>query len=313
MNNEGMHPIGVVAERAGLTPDLIRMWERRYGVVEPVRDAAGRRVYSNADVQRLRLLSQASAAGRNIGQLATLPAESLAALVQGDERARWQANRPPDVRHGAGEVVEQALARTRALDGPGLDGVLRRAYSSMGVTALLEDVVGPFFRRVGDAWHAGQMTPAHEHLASGVVRPFLSQVRTFLPVAPGAPSLVVAAPTGDRHEVGALIVAATAAVEGWSVVYLGADLPAADMALSARDVGARAVAVSAVYVPDPALLAAELLTLRAALPDGVGVLVGGAAAAHPSVVKVLEQIGAARADDLPSLRAYLRDGAAEAA
>jgi hypothetical protein len=71
--------------------------------------------------------------------------------------------------------------------------------------------------------------------------------------------------------------------------------------------------VSAVYVPDPALLAAELLTLRAALPDGVGVLVGGAAAAHPSVVKVLEQIGAARADDLPSLRAYLRDGAAEAA
>ena len=69
------HPIGVVAERTGLSLDVLRVWERRYGVVAPERDTAGRRVYTDSDVERLRLLSRATAAGRSIGQLAQASTE----------------------------------------------------------------------------------------------------------------------------------------------------------------------------------------------------------------------------------------------
>ncbi|MEJ7810707.1 MAG: MerR family transcriptional regulator, partial [Gemmatimonadaceae bacterium] len=82
------HPIGVVAERTGLSPDVLRVWERRYGVVRPVRASGGQRLYSTADVERLRLLHRATEAGRNISQLARLSIGELGQLVQEDDAAR---------------------------------------------------------------------------------------------------------------------------------------------------------------------------------------------------------------------------------
>jgi MerR family transcriptional regulator, light-induced transcriptional regulator len=310
--NVGMHPIGVVAERAGLTPDLVRMWERRYGVVEPVRDPAGRRVYSDADIERLRLLARATAAGRNIGQISDLTMEELAGLVRGDESARWQSVRPPEASSsGAAEVVEHALRCARSLDAAGLEATLRRAHSTLGAVALVEEVAAPLFRRIGEEWHAGRLAPAHEHLASGVVRPFLAQVRAQLPVAASAPVLVVASPSGDRHEVGALLVAAAAAVEGWGVLYLGPDLPAEEIARAAIEKGALAVALSVVYVPDPKAASGEIVELRRRLPAGVPLLLGGGG------VKALgggvAGAGTFVLPDLAALRSRLRNVGAEAA
>src|SRR5919206_4189304 len=82
------HPIGVVAERTGLSPDLLRVWERRYRAVEPSRSGDGQRAYSDADIERLRLLRLATTAGRSIGQVARLATEELARLVGEDEAAR---------------------------------------------------------------------------------------------------------------------------------------------------------------------------------------------------------------------------------
>src|ERR687895_1311192 len=87
------HPIGVVAERTGLSPDLLRVWERRYRAVEPSRSLDGQRAYSDGDIERLRLLRLATAAGRSISQVATLGTEELARLVHEDEAARQRAPR----------------------------------------------------------------------------------------------------------------------------------------------------------------------------------------------------------------------------
>jgi len=297
------HPISVVAERTGLTPDLLRMWERRYGVVAPARDEGGRRLYSDADIERLRLLAQAAASGRSVGQLVDLAVGQLKELVREDEAVRWTAVRPPQPGGGEAEYVVRALERTRALDAGGLEAELRRAASLLGALTFLEDVVAPLFRALGAGWHSGELSIAHEHLASGVVRPLLAQLRGSLPAAAAAPVLVVATPAGEPHELGALLAAGVAAAEGWRVVYLGVDVPAPELARTAAETNARAVALSSVYAADETSLTSELVAVRAALPAAVALLVGGAAAVR--LQPELASAGIGVLSGLSELREYL--------
>ena len=202
-----------------------------------------------------------------------------------------------------------SLAPGRALDGAGVEHVLRRAASLLGTPAFLDDVVVALSRQIGEEWVAGRLTVAQEHLTSGVLRPLLSQLRAGLPVSAAAPVLVVATPVGERHEIGALLAAAAAAVEGWRVTYLGADLPWEEIARAALETGARAVALSSVYVTDVHLVAAEVTALRERLPGDVAILLGGA-----GLVRLRERVAdldVVRIGDLSELRSYLREGAFE--
>ena len=90
----GEHPIQVVAQRTGLSPDVLRIWERRYAVVKPSRSATGRRLYSDRDVEHLLLLRRATLAGRSISQVADLDSEELRGLVEADEVAAARSPRP---------------------------------------------------------------------------------------------------------------------------------------------------------------------------------------------------------------------------
>jgi MerR family transcriptional regulator, light-induced transcriptional regulator len=302
-----LHPIGVVAERTGLSLDVLRIWERRYGVVEPTRDEAGRRLYTDGDIERLRLLAQATSSGQSIGQIAAFPVDMLRELVRGAEAAQWESTRPVGRTAGAAELVEQALARTRAMDGAGVEEVLRRAASLLGAPVFLEEVVADLSRRIGDGWHRGELTIAQEHLTTAVLRPLPAQLRASLPVLPAAPGLVVATPVGERHEIGALLAAAAAAVEGWRVTYLGADLPADEIASAVLDTDARAVALSSVYVEDVPLVLAELKRLRETLPRDVAIVLGGAGLSQ--LQEAAQDVDAVLLPGLAELRTFLRDGA----
>lgn len=273
------HPIGVAAERTGLTADVIRAWERRYSAVEPARDDAGQRLYSDAQVGRLRLLHRATEGGRSIGQVVELPDGELAELVRGDAAAR--AERRP-----SGADVDRLFRRALALDGPGLEAELRRALMAQGLGAFAEEVAAPLLRRLGEGWHAEEVTPAQEHVASAAVSRVLTSLREGRGEGPVA---VVATLSGERHEAGALMAAAAAELAGWRVVYLGADLPAEDLAAAAESTDARAVCVSVVYAAPSAELQQQFRALRARLPDAVEVYVGGAGAA--AIREELELIG----------------------
>lgn len=296
------HPIGVVSERTGLSPDVLRVWERRYGVVEPSRTEGGQRLYTDGDIERLRLLHLATRAGRSIGQVADLAVPALAALVREDEEERGRAPRSgaaPD----PGGYVDMALAAVRELDAAGLELQLRRVAVVLDVRAFLADVAAPLFRRIGNEWHAGRLGSGQEHLATVVLRRVLEGLMGEFGSRPGAASLVVATPAGEHHEIGALLVAAAALGEGWNVVYLGPDLPAAEIASVALAKGARAVALSAV-LDDGVDVAGELTRLRAALPPHVPVVVGGGAAlAHE---RELAAAGGVVVRDLAGLGPVLR-------
>jgi cobalamin-dependent methionine synthase I len=119
-----------------------------------------------------------------------------------------------------------------------------------------------------------------------------------------APRLVVATPPGQVHELGALMVAVSAAAEGWAVTYLGPDLPVADLVSAAAETGARAVAISVVYLPDDRETAAAVSETRAGLPEQVPLLLGGAAA-H-AIGRERELAGVVVIDSLSELRVLLR-------
>ena len=298
------HPIAVVAERTGLSQDVLRVWERRYSAVQPERGPGGQRVYTDADIERLALLHAATRAGRSIGQVAGLPTEEIAALVGEDIAARQRLAPPPFVVPDATDVVEAALALVRSLDGPLLDQALRRTAARVGATAFLESVAAPLLRRVGDEWHAGTLTPAEEHLASGVVQGIVGDTMRTFAHEEGAPAILVTTPAGDRHAIGAALVGAAAAVEGWNVVYLGADLPAADIAAAAVNAKVRVVAVSIVYVEDRSRVLGEMRVLRGKLRDGVVLLAGGAGAR--GISKELDGLGVQVETSIPGLVGVLR-------
>jgi methanogenic corrinoid protein MtbC1 len=279
------HPIAVVAERTGLSQDILRVWERRYQAVEPTRGPGGHRTYSDADIARLRLLHAVTSAGRSIGQVARLSTSELTQMAEEDNAARAErdkrsaASRSRDARSDASHIVEMALASTARLDAAGLEHGLRRAIAQLGIASFIEDVASPILRRIGDEWHAARLTIAHEHLASSIIHDLVAESMRSIGRGPGDGTVLVATPTGERHAIGAALVGATAASEGWHVVYLGTDLPASDIAAAAIATKARAIAMSITYVQDRARTLGELRALRALIPSSVSIIVGGAGVA----------------------------------
>lgn len=291
--------IKVVARRTGLSAHVIRIWEKRYGAVEPERTGTNRRLYSDEQVERLSLLRDITRAGHSIGQVAKLPTARLRVLAR-DARGNGEPVSPvPASVAGAPALLGECVAAVKSLDARALEETLKRGATGLGAQGLLQRVVAPLLQTIGDLWRDGAITAAHEHFASAVIRIFLGHAAKPFGGAENAPVLIVGTPAGQVHELGALLAGAAAANLGWHVTYLGASLPAAEIAGAARQNRARAVALSLIYPEDDPRLEGEMIRLHESLPSGVALLVGGRA--MPGYRKALEKIGATQIKDLPHL------------
>jgi len=295
----GHHAIQAAARRSGLSAYVIRIWEKRYGAVKPERTGTNRRLYSEEQIERLILLRNLRDSGYNIGQVARMPTEKLRQLAgEGVTETRQPAGGPP-----AAALLAEGVEAVKALDSKRLEVALDRASVVLGAQGLLQRVVAPLAIAVGELWRDGTITAAHEHFASAVLRVFLGRATAAFGGSEQAPVLVVATPAGQLHELGALLVGAAAANVGWRVTYLGASLPAAEIAGAARQNRARAVALSLVYPEDDPRLEGELARLRELLPPEVPLLCGGRAA--PAYRHALQKVGARETRDLAELGAVL--------
>ena len=302
------YPVRLVAVRTGLTPHVLRAWERRYRVVTPARSDGGQRLYSQLDIERLSRLRRLTERGYTIGHLAPL---DLAELARLDEESATKADPAsqtdaklarPSEGTVAADVAAAALRATRRLDAAELQTTLERAAVTLGVPEFLDDVVTPVLEEIGRGWRERSVSVAQEHLATAVFRRVLGWLLGVYEVDGAAPRLVVSTPPGQVHELGALMVAVSAAAEGWAVTYLGPDLPVADLVNAAAERGAHAVALSIVYLPGDREVAGALREVRASLPGRVPLLLGGAAA---STIE-LEHEGVRVVDSLAELRVVLR-------
>ena len=299
------HPIKIVAQRTGLTAHVIRIWEKRYGAVTPLRTDTNRRLYSEAEIDRLSLLRQATAAGHNISQAAELDDADLRRLLSGGTTtADASAQAKSHGREKGGDYLNQSLRQIGDLDGASFEATLARAAVQLGSNRFLHELVVPLTQRIGDLWEAGHIKIAHEHFASSIIRSFLAANYRPFATPETAPLLVVATPPGQLHELGAVMVCAAATNQGWRVTYLGSSMPPVELAGAAMQSKARAVALSLVYPQDDPLLAQELRNLRRCLPSEISLLVGGRSAVAYSAA--LREIGAWQIDDLKNLTEALQ-------
>jgi len=300
---EPRYQIKAIAQRTGLSTHVIRMWERRYGAVEPQRTDTNRRLYSDADVERLLLLKQAVDAGHAIGRIAHLKKADLEKLAAWRNKALAKPTPNPNA-YGAPTDAEAFLDECKravtAMAPRALDAQLLQASAVLSQPALIEGLVVPLLHWAGDAWRRGELQVSHEHAMSAVVRHFLADLRRTNPADPSAPCIVVTTPPGQNHELGALLVSVIVTAAGWRDLYLGANSPVRDIAGAVRQADARAVALSIVYPLDDPFLAQELRTLHMVLPRDVPIIVGGSGAR--SYEPLLEEIGAWHLPDIPSLQ-----------
>ena len=300
------YPIQVVVRETGLSAHVLRVWEKRYGAVVPQRTATQRRVYSDADVHRLKLLRQTTLLGHPIGSIANLPDEALEALIKAAAaRAPIPSPRPIDVGAQMPDppIILDCIEAVKAFDAGALNALLERAAVEAGHTTLLRQVLTPLAQRLGDLWSGGILRMAHEHFATVVIRSFLlNPARQYVGVNATA-TLVVSTPQGQLHELGAVMATALASEQGWHAVYLGPSLPAAEIAGIASQSRARAVALSIVYPDDDPNVERELHDLRRFLPGNIAIIVGGRAAEHYHAA--LDATGAILAKDLAQLQVEL--------
>lgn len=277
-------------------------------------------MYSDRDIDYLRLLRKASGAGRSLKQMAALSQADLGKLVEEDAAARelQQAEEADaavtsrtDLRveggdETASDLIAECLSAVETLDHEGVHETLSRAVVILPPSVLVEQMIAPLMQRIGQMWWEQRLNPRHEHLASTAVQATLDQVIGALgPRADGRPHLVCTTPNGQRHEIGAMLVAVTAAAAGWRVTYLGADLPVQEIAAAAVALEVQAVAVSLVHPEDDPELPVAIRQLRQLLLPDTRLFAGGRAAF--AYQDALEDAGAEVFTELAGLRQRLHE------
>jgi MerR family transcriptional regulator, light-induced transcriptional regulator len=232
------YPIATAARLAGLSIDTVRAWERRYAAVAPLRGARGR-LYTEAEVARLRRLSALVQRGHAISEVAGLSDADLDKLIA---RSATVAAHPTSARLDA-SPVDRVLQAIDRFDHEAADRQVARLAALHASGAFVHEVALPLMREAGERWHRGTWSIAQEHMLSAILRAVVAAIARLEPSAEGSPRLVFATPEGEQHEFGILAAAMLAAASRLGVVYLGAGLPAGEVAAAVESAGAQAVVV----------------------------------------------------------------------
>jgi DNA-binding transcriptional MerR regulator len=213
--------IGELSRRTGVSPELLRAWEQRYGLLRPTRSPGGFRLYSVEDEERVRRTNALLADGLSASEAARLAADGAAGAVT-----------------VAQPLVEDLAAQLkRALDGfdaAAGHAAMDRLFGAVSVEFALAEVVIPYLHDLGDRWAGGTVSVAQEHFASHLVRGrLLGLARDW--GAAGSSSVVLACMPGEAHDLGLVLLGALIARRGWRVTFLGADTPFDTLTSCVRD------------------------------------------------------------------------------
>jgi DNA-binding transcriptional MerR regulator len=230
--------IGQLAKRTGVSPELLRAWEQRYGLLQPTRTPGGFRLYSTGDQARVQRMQRLVSGGLAAAQAARL------VLTGGEPEPRTDS--------GSATTLEEAAANLSAaldrLDEQAANSALDRLFSAYTVETVLQEVVLPYLHRLGERWEAGEVSVAQEHFASNLLRGRLLGLAQGWGQGQG-PLAILACVPGEHHELGLLVFGVALRRRGWRITYLGTDSPIGAVADLSRSL-APAVVVLLSINPD---------------------------------------------------------------
>ncbi|MGH0036606.1 MAG: MerR family transcriptional regulator [Myxococcota bacterium] len=276
------YPLRTAAKLTGLSPEVLRAWERRHRVVEPARSAGGTRRYSADDLERLRLVKAAVDNGHRIGRVAHLSSEELRRCARSSTSGQQDS------------AIASTLAALARFDAAETHRQLSTRLSTLGPARFAREVASPLAREVGERWAAGRLGVASEHLVTSTLRSLMGASLQPSAASLHGPRIVFATPVGEGHELGLLMAALTALGAGANPLYLGPGVPVDDLLEAVTGVEAAALALSLITL-ERTESEGVLRALRAGLPEGVALWIGGRGAAS------VAGEGVAFLDDLDAL------------
>lgn len=277
-----MYTVKQVAALTGVAEATLRVWERRYEVVRPVRSSGGYRLYDDAQLAVLREMAALVEAGVPASRAAASVAE-LTAMPAAPEDAGAVSARPDG---------SEFVAAAASLEPAALADVLGRALASGPFEEVADDWILPQLVRLGQAWESGELSVAQEHFASAGLMRAVAAVFDAAPATAGGPAVLVGLPAGDRHQLALLCFATCLRRRGVEVVYLGSDIPTGEWVLAAERSRARA-AVVGVTATTTLTVTQELIDALRRVSPPLSVWVGGSLrdavdGAHPLPDRVAE-------------------------
>jgi DNA-binding transcriptional MerR regulator len=250
------HPglrIGELSRRVGVTPDVLRAWERRYGVLQPQRSRSGQRLYGADDEARVR---------RMLGHIEDGYSASVAARLAAEPQAAGPTAPPSRALADLAALADDLAASLHALDEAGAEAALDSLLAAFALDTVLRDAVLPFLRDLGERWARGTITVGQEHFASAVIAGRLHALARGWDAGVG-PRAVLACPSDERHDLGLLCFALALRGRGWRVSYLGADTPTAAIESVAATLDAELIVLGAARAEPLVGVAAPLARLAA--------------------------------------------------
>lgn len=260
-------PIAAVERDTGLPKDTLRVWERRYGFPQPVRDAMGDRVYPADQVEKLRLLKRWLDAGHRPGKVVHLPLDQLQRLAQ---------DQPERAGAGVSSTVDDYLALLRDHDVPALRRSLGQALLSLGLERFVTELVAPLTAGIGEAWLRGDLTVTQEHVYTEALQLVLRQAIGSVPEPLSqAPRVLLATLPQEGHGLGLLMAEAMLCLHGCRCISLGVKVPLDGIAAAAAQTQADVVGLTFSSAFPAGQVQAGLRDLRGLLPGRVRIWAGG--------------------------------------
>ena len=268
MNTPGFN-IAAVERDTGLSKDVLRMWERRYGFPVPDRDSNGERSYPADQVDRLRLIKRLMDQGHRPGKLIATPATELMALTP-------RRSKPTDANTQANaEELGELLAMIKQHDAAAYQQAMQQRLARQGLQRFVQDTVAPLTQQVGERWEDGSFEVFEEHLFTELTKRLLRQAISTLPGGTRAPRILLTSVPEEAHVLGLLMVELLFALEGAECIPLGTQMPLLEIVRAAEAHHANIVALSFSGAFPQRQIPALLQQLRQLLPEETALWVGG--------------------------------------
>lgn len=215
-NENGVFTIQQAADITGLSKQVIRKWEERYGIIQPKRMDNGYRIYSQQDVKTLLKVKSLSEQGHSLKQAALLIKE-----LPEDPEITIQEEKSPDYEQW-NQYILQLLEKGRSCDEIELNFILQQAYYRVGLERFLTNIVIPFLKEVGKKWENHEWDEYQESVSSLVVRDFLVQIRRNYHYREQAPFVLGACMPYEHHEIPVHLILMEFMMKGWKTQLVGA-------------------------------------------------------------------------------------------
>jgi len=274
--------IAAVERETGLSKDVLRKWEARYGFPAPLRDGQGERLYPAEQVNRLRLIKRLIDLGMRPSRIVTESEESLGALAMSSQGA---PTREPDV--NAEDVTATVLALLRNRNPEGLRQRLYRELLRNGIEHFVLDTLTPISHAVGDAWARGELDIHEEHVYTEVVQWLLRNAIANLADPEGCPRVLLTTLPGEQHGLGILMAAALFSLHGAHCISLGTQTPVQDIARAAQAHNVDVVMLSFSVVYPQRSIPPALCELRKQIDTPIEIWAGGGGTLRLSAAKML--------------------------